>query len=175
MIMKIPTRATWIQTAVAALSLVAIFVATKVSRKKTAKGRASKKEVSGRDKAKAKSTASKKGVASKKTAKSPTAAKAKPAARKIAPKKNKAKAKPQQQKKIEEQQQTPSTPVLSHGPDLHLIPVKGEIHPARTEEAPQFEKAYQHNENVALHQEQQRVKQIVSGSGKRFFKNPRQS
>ena len=74
---------------------------------------------------------------------------------------------------------SPVTPIVTHGDDLHLIPVKGEIHPARTGEAPQFEKAFKHNEETALHMEQQRAKQIMAttraGGGKRIFKSRRHS
>ncbi len=73
----------------------------------------------------------------------------------------------------------PVTPIITHGDDLHLIPVTGEIHPARTGEAPKFEKAFKHNEETALHMEQQRAKQIMAttrgGRGKRIFRNPRHS
>lgn len=67
-----------------------------------------------------------------------------------------------------------STPILTHGEDMYLIPVVGEIHPARKEEAPLLEKAYKHNTEVAFHQEQQRMKQIISKT-RGVFKNPRQS
>jgi len=63
-----------------------------------------------------------------------------------------------------------------HGPDLHLIPVTGELHPARRDEAAVLEKAFKHNEEIALHREQQRSKNILAqGGGRRIFKNPRQS
>lgn len=62
-----------------------------------------------------------------------------------------------------------------HGLDLHLIPVTGEIHPARIEETHQYEKNYKHNEETAIHFEQKKAKQIMAmtrgGGGKRFFKN----
>jgi len=98
-------------------------------------------------------------IVGKKAAKNPT---------KQATKKSNKRAKPQSRKK-------PLTPVLSHGPDLHLIPVTGEIHPARKEEATLIEQGYKHNEEVALHREQQRAKQILAATNKRVFKTPRQS
>lgn len=56
------------------------------------------------------------------------------------------------------------TEKLSHGKDMYLIPVKGEIHPARINERKQFEKNFKHNAEVAMHQEQQKVKAILSRS-----------
>jgi hypothetical protein len=78
-----------------------------------------------------------------------------------------------QVKKVREKEPVAS---LIHGPDMHLIPVTGEIHPVRRDEAGAMEKVFKHNEEIALHREQQRVKQILSkGGGRRIFKNPRQS
>ncbi len=112
-------------------------------------------------------------IKSKKTAGKKTAVKA------VAGKKNKASkvtgkaaSTPKRKRPVVAKVTTP----IAHGPDLHLIPVTGEIHPARREEAGLFEKSFKHNEETALHQEQQRVKSILAkGGGKRIFKNPRQS
>jgi hypothetical protein len=77
-------------------------------------------------------------------------------------------------KKIE---QKPPQVVLTHGEDWNLIPTMGNIHPARINESNQKEKDFKHKEEVALHQEQQRVKAALAmrKGMKRIFPRPRQS
>ena len=96
-------------------------------------------------------------------------AKAKPAARKRAPVvKSKAKQMVIQPK---------GDKLLTQGADLYLIPVAGEIHPARENESHKNEKIFHHNEEVAFHMESQRTKQAMSSRKniKRVFRNYRQS
>jgi hypothetical protein len=74
--------------------------------------------------------------------------------------------------------QQASADVIPPGKDEYLIPVQGEIHPARIEERTQIEKVVQHNQNVALHQEEQKAKAALANSRaamKRTFPRPRQS
>jgi hypothetical protein len=71
----------------------------------------------------------------------------------------------------------PVADILPHGEDQHLIPVTGEIYPARIEEKQKFENNFKHNEEVALHQEQNKVKNVMAQQKvvKRNFPKPRQS
>lgn len=69
----------------------------------------------------------------------------------------------------------PKTPVITHGEDLHLIPVQGEIHPARRDEAQLLEKQFRHNQQIAWQREKQHARQIAARTNTRVFKNPRQS
>ena len=125
-----------------------------------------KKKTKGDAASKAKSAVKKitKKVAAKKSAK-----------RKAGKKAKKSIAKPKTKRTVVK---SPVTPITTHGEDLYLIPITGEIHPARIGEAKQFEKMFKHNEETTLHMEQQRAKQIMAtnrGGGKRIFKNPRHS
>ena len=119
-------------------------------------------------KKKSKGSSGKKIVAVKKSAKAVAGKKTK----------SKAKASPKHSAKSKREKK-PITPILSHGSDLHLIPVTGEIHPARTGEANQFEREFKHNEETALHSEQQRAKQVMANNrgsnGKRIYKTKRQT
>lgn len=76
---------------------------------------------------------------------------------------------------VSKKQKKTNLPLLTAGADLHLIPVTGEIHPARMDDKYQIEENYKHSEETALHLEQQKAKQIVAmtrnGGGKRIFKN----
>jgi uncharacterized protein YdaT len=56
----------------------------------------------------------------------------------------------------------PVIPKITHGDDLHFIPVQGETHPVRNEEARKVENIFHNREEVAFHQENQRVKQSLS-------------
>ncbi len=47
---------------------------------------------------------------------------------------------------------------IIHGEDLHLIPTHNEIHPLTTLEVHQKENLFHHHEEVAFHQENQKVK-----------------
>lgn len=59
---------------------------------------------------------------------------------------------------------------ITHGEDLHLIPVEGEIHPIDTVEANRIENLFQNREEVTLHQENRKVKDAL-GSRKNLTKN----
>ena len=65
---------------------------------------------------------------------------------------------------------------MTHGEDLYLIPVQGEIHPVRTKEAHKVENIFHQREEVALHQENQKVKLAMSSrkSSKRIYHHPGQ-
>jgi hypothetical protein len=110
----------------------------------------------------AKPTHPKRGVAAVK-------AKAKPLAKKKAPSKA-AKA-----TKRSKPQPKPA-PVLTTGVDMHLIPVKGEIHPAGMQDSKQHEKFFHRHEEVALHQENQKAKAALATRKniKTNFRNLRQ-
>jgi hypothetical protein len=54
------------------------------------------------------------------------------------------------------------TEKITHGDDLHLIPVPGEIQELRTPEIHQIENTFHHKEEVAFHQENQRMKEAMS-------------
>jgi hypothetical protein len=71
----------------------------------------------------------------------------------------------------------PKGQILTHGPDQHLIPVTGELHPAGKQDGTQHEKIFHTREEVALHQENQRAKAALASrkSVKRVFRNFRQS
>jgi len=64
-------------------------------------------------------------------------------------------------------------PKITHGEDLHLIPVAGEIHPVRIDDANKVERIFHHDEEVAFHRENQRVKESMSTrkSSKPIFRN----
>lgn len=116
-------------------------------------------------------------LASKKTsgkAKAPVVPKKIASKAKIAPKKviTKSKAGSNNKKAVKKPMMTEP---LHTGPDLHLIPVKGEIHPVRINEKGLIENAFHHNEEVALHQEQQRVKTVMANRNKKVLFRPRQS
>ncbi|HLP19586.1 MAG TPA: hypothetical protein VK174_04765, partial [Chitinophagales bacterium] len=70
----------------------------------------------------------------------------------------------------------PKTPVITHGEDMHLIPVQGEIHPARRDDAPLLEKQFRHNQQIAWQREQQLMRQMQSQTAaKKVFRTPRHS
>ncbi|MCX6274403.1 MAG: hypothetical protein NTV09_04265 [Bacteroidetes bacterium] len=56
----------------------------------------------------------------------------------------------------------PQTGVVTLGDDLHFIPGKGETHPVNTLEAHQIEINLHHHEEVAMHQENQKMKQAMA-------------
>ncbi|MFN8287545.1 MAG: hypothetical protein U0V74_12360 [Chitinophagales bacterium] len=60
--------------------------------------------------------------------------------------------------------------------DQHLIPAKGEQHEISKEASKQVEKTFQHNQQIAYQQEQQRMKNLVNRKGgNRRLISPRQS
>ncbi|HKR05277.1 MAG TPA: hypothetical protein VJY62_11650 [Bacteroidia bacterium] len=59
---------------------------------------------------------------------------------------------------------------ITHGEDLHLIPVEGEIHPIGADEANRLENIFQKREEVTLQQENRKVKDAL-GSRKNLIKN----
>jgi hypothetical protein len=59
---------------------------------------------------------------------------------------------------------------ITRGEDLHLIPVEGEIHPIGADEANRIENLFQNREEVALQQENRKVKDAL-GSRKNLIKN----
>ena len=63
--------------------------------------------------------------------------------------------------------------VVIHGPDMHFIPGQGQNDQVRWKDKAQTEKAYEHDEQTALHQEQERVKQNLATRQKRVFNTPR--
>jgi len=54
------------------------------------------------------------------------------------------------------------TEKITHGDDLHLIPVHGEIHETGTAEIRHLENTFHHKEEVAFHQENRRMKEAMS-------------
>jgi hypothetical protein len=62
-----------------------------------------------------------------------------------------------------------------HGADMHLIPGHDVSGPVQIKDKNKVEKAFKHNEEIALHQEQQRAKNNLSTRQKRIFQHPRQS
>ena len=59
---------------------------------------------------------------------------------------------------------------ITHGEDLHLIPVEGEIHPIDAVEAHRIENLFQNREEVTLQEENRKVKDAL-GSRKNLTKN----
>ena len=62
--------------------------------------------------------------------------------------------------------------VQTHGDDLHFIPEKAPIHPLTTIEVHQKENIFHSREEVALHQENQKIKEAMASgkSAKRKFR-----
>jgi hypothetical protein len=65
-------------------------------------------------------------------------------------------------------------PVI-HGPDMHFIPGQGQQGQITIKDKVETEQAYHHSEEIALHQEQERVKQNLATRLKKVFTTPRQS
>ncbi len=59
-----------------------------------------------------------------------------------------------------------------HGEDLHLIPVEGEIQIINAEKVAQRENIFHHNQEVAFHQENQKMKAAMSSrkNAKRIYR-----
>jgi hypothetical protein len=57
---------------------------------------------------------------------------------------------------------------------MYLIPVQGEIHPVRIKEAHKVENVFHHREEVAIHQENQKVKEAMATrkGGNKNARNP---
>ncbi len=65
--------------------------------------------------------------------------------------------------------------VLPRGEDMHLIPSHPKVIPDANLINKDAQKMYNHQEEIAIHREQQKAKQVLSLRGKRGFFNPRQS
>jgi len=65
--------------------------------------------------------------------------------------------------------------ILPRGEDMHLIPSHPKVIPDANMINKDVQQLYNHQEEIALHREQQRAKQVLSLRGKRGFFNPRQS
>jgi hypothetical protein len=65
---------------------------------------------------------------------------------------------------------------LTHGDDLHLIPVTGEINPQQKQDSKQHEKIFRQREEVQLNQENMKAKQALATRKniKTNFRNLRQ-
>jgi len=87
----------------------------------------------------------------------------------------KEKAKPEQKGGKKEAGSKNTSSSRPHGKDQHFIPVKNEQHLIKGREKLEFEKAFQHKEETALHLEQQRVKNNLATRQKKVFVTPRQS
>ena len=61
------------------------------------------------------------------------------------------------------------------GRDMHLIPGQGQDQVKWKDSRHEAEQAYRHQEEIALHHEQQRVKENLAAQQKRVFNTPRQS
>lgn len=66
-------------------------------------------------------------------------------------------------------------PQRVHGPDMHLIPGQGHQSQVQWKEGTHDkEQAFQHQEEIAYHREQERMKNIAD-KAKKVFTTPRQS
>lgn len=65
----------------------------------------------------------------------------------------------------------PQTESLVHGEDLHLIPQPGEANPVKPEEAHQLENKFQSREVVALHSENQKIKDALARKNQRGYRH----
>lgn len=152
---------------------------TKIRRKNKSKSSSKKKtnSVSAKKlkrpaKKKAKSVTGKK---VKESAKAKTKSAAKKNVRKISVDKPKVAVGKNTKKSIKPKTKIPvKTPIveekITHGEDLHLIPVEGEIHPIDSVESHRIENLFQNREEVTLQQENQKVKNAL-GSRKNLTRN----